>query len=294
MLTVQTAALLGAELSRARADRRPRAGARVAFVPTMGALHAGHLALVAEARRRAAVVVMSIFVNPLQFGPGEDFARYPRDGEGDAAKARAAGVDVLFTPDVTQLYPREPRVRVVPGPLADRWEGAVRPGHFAGVLTVVAKLFHMVQPDVAVFGQKDVQQAALVRAMVADLDFPLELVVAPTVREADGLALSSRNVYLSAVERASARRIPEALAAAERSFAAGERRADVLLGAVDTVLSTDPGLVPDYVALADPDTLEPVATAGHGSVLMAAVRAGRTRLLDNVTLGDARYATGLG
>ncbi len=293
MLTVTTAAALRAELARAREDARVLGGGRVAFVPTMGALHAGHLALVAEARRRGDVVAMSIFVNPLQFGPGEDFARYPRDAKGDAAKARDAGVDLLFAPEPAEVYPREPRARVVPGAMADRWEGAVRPGHFAGVLTVVAKLFHLVQPDVAVFGQKDAQQAALVRAMVRDLDFPLEVVVAPTVREPDGLALSSRNVYLSADERRSARRIPEALAAVERAFAAGERRADRLLDAARRVLAQEPALAPDYVALADPETLDPADAAERGTLAMAAVRAGRTRLLDNVVLGESAYGTGL-
>ncbi len=289
MLTATTAAELRAALARARAT----GGSRVAFVPTMGALHAGHLALVDEARRQGDVVTMSVFVNPLQFAPHEDLARYPRDPAGDVAKAAGRGVDVLFTPAPEQIYPREPRVRVVPGTMADRWEGAVRPGHFAGVLTVVAKLFHLVQPDVAVFGQKDAQQAALVRAMARDLDFPLEVVVAPTVREADGLALSSRNVYLSADERARARRIPEALAAVERRFEAGERRAPALLDAANTVLRQEPDLVPDYVGLADPDTLGPVDEAACGTLCMAAVRAGRTRLLDNVVLGERAFGTGL-
>lgn len=295
MLTVSTAAELRAALARLRAGAQPLGpgAGRIAFVPTMGALHAGHLALVDEARRRGGVVAMSIFVNPLQFGPAEDFARYPRDAEGDAAKARSRGVDLLFTPSVDVLYPREPRVRVAPGAMADRWEGAVRPGHFAGVLTVVAKLFHLVGPDVAVFGQKDAQQAALVRAMARDLDFPLEVVVAPTVREPDGLALSSRNVYLSADERARARCIPQALAAAERAFDAGERRADALLAAARAVLAREPELVPDYVALADPDTLEPVDAAAPGTLAMLAVRAGRTRLLDNVVLGEPAFGTGL-
>jgi pantoate--beta-alanine ligase len=236
---------------------------------------------------------MSVFVNPLQFGPAEDFARYPRDAEGDAAKARERGVDVLFTPAPAEVYPREPRARVVPGAMADRWEGAVRPGHFAGVLTVVAKLFHLVSPDVAVFGQKDAQQAALVRAMVADLDFPVDVVVAPTVREPDGLALSSRNVYLSVDERARARRIPQALAAAERAFAAGERSAAALVAAARAVLAREPDLVPDYMALADPETLEPVDVARPGTLAMLAARSGRTRLLDNVVLGEAAYGTGL-
>ena len=293
MLTVTAAADLRAELARAREDARVLGDGRVAFVPTMGALHAGHLSLVAEAKARADLVTMSVFVNPLQFGPGEDFARYPRDAERDSALAREAGVDLLFLPAVTELYPGEPRVRVVPGPMADRWEGAVRPGHFAGVLTVVAKLFHLVQADVAVFGQKDAQQAALVRAMVDDLNFPLDVVVAPTVRESDGLALSSRNVYLSRDERARARRIPQALAAAEALFAGGERRGPALLAAVAGVLDSEPELAADYVGLADPGTLEPVDVAVPGTLLIAAVRAGRTRLLDNVVLGDARYGTGL-
>jgi pantoate--beta-alanine ligase len=293
VLTVTTAAELRAELARAREDGRVLGGGRVAYVPTMGALHAGHLSLVAEARRRADLVAMSIFVNPLQFGPGEDFARYPRDLAADSAAAAAAGVDLMFAPGVAELYPREPRVRVVPGAMADRWEGAVRPGHFAGVLTVVAKLFHLVAPDVAVFGQKDAQQAALVRAMVRDLDFPLEVVVAPTVRERDGLALSSRNVYLGADDRARARCIPESLAAVERAFGAGERRAAALLDAARGVLAREPDLVPDYVAIVDPDTLDPVEQAERGTLALAAVRAGRTRLLDNVVLGEPAFGTGL-
>src|SRR5919199_779331 len=184
----------------------------------MGYLHDGHLRLVDEARRRTQFVVLSIFVNPLQFGPSEDFARYPRDADGDAEKARERGVDLLFAPTLDEMYPRPPEVRVVPGALADEWEGAVRPGHFAGVLTVVAKLFNIVQPDVAVFGQKDFQQATLIRAMVRDLDVPLELVVAPTVRGPDGLAMSSRNAYLSPDERQRALSLSRALAAVARAY----------------------------------------------------------------------------
>src|SRR5919199_4108288 len=168
-------------------------GLRVGFVPTMGALHEGHLRLVDEARARTGFVVMSIFVNPLQFGPAEDFTRYPRDVEGDSAKAAARGVDLLFAPTVEEMYGGPRAVGVVPIALHERWEGAVRPGHFTGVFTVVAKLFNIVRPDVAVFGQKDVQQATLVRAMVRDLDIPISIVVAPTTREPDGLAMSSRN-----------------------------------------------------------------------------------------------------
>jgi pantoate--beta-alanine ligase len=259
----------------------------------MGALHDGHLSLVDEARRRADTVVMSVFVNPLQFAPGDDFARYPRDPDGDAAKAAGRGVDLFFTPDVAELYPREPRVRAVPGPIADRWEGAVRPGHFAGVLTVVAKLLHAVEPDLAVFGQKDAQQVAVVRAMLEDLDFATELVVVPTAREEDGLARSSRNVYLDAEQRGRAAAIPAALASLERRFAAGETAADALAAAVAAELFARGGLTPDYVAITDAATLEPVAHAGPGTLVMVAARVGPTRLLDTITLGEPRYGTGL-
>lgn len=289
MLTVTTTHDLRAELAR----RRERAGTRVALVPTMGALHEGHLALVDEARRRAGVVVMSVFVNPLQFAPTDDFAKYPRDAAGDAAKAAARGVDVLFTPDAAELYPREPRVRVVPGAVADRWEGAVRPGHFAGVLTVVAKLLHLAEPDVAVFGQKDAQQVAVVRAMFEDLDFPAELVVVPTEREADGLARSSRNVYLGAEERRRAAAIPQALACAERLFAGGETSARVLADAIAGELARRGGLTADYVAITDPATLEPVERATRGTLVMVAARVGPTRLLDTVVLGEPRFGTRL-
>lgn len=290
MLTVATGRELRAELARRRGGAA--GGTRVACVPTMGALHEGHLALVDEARRRADVVVMSIFVNPLQFAPTDDFARYPRDPAGDAAKAEARGVDVLFTPDVAELYPREPRVRVVPGPVADRWEGAVRPGHFAGVLTVVAKLFHLLRPDVAVFGQKDAQQVAVVRAMLEDLDFGIELAVVPTAREADGLARSSRNVYLDASTRRRAAAIPHTLAAMERAFARGERSADALARlATHELRAAD--LTADYVAVTDPGTLEPVDRVEPGTLVMVAARVGPTRLLDTIVLGDARYGTGL-
>jgi pantoate--beta-alanine ligase len=196
-----------AEVREAVGEVRAR-GRRIGFVPTMGYLHEGHLRLVDEARRHADLVVMSIFVNPLQFGPAEDLARYPRDLDGDAAKASARGVDLLFAPDGAEIYPEQPRVVVTPRALAARWEGAARPGHFEGVLTVVAKLLNIVQPHVAVFGQKDIQQALLVRAMVEDLDIPVEIVVAPTVREPDGLAMSSRNSYLDAPSRERARARP--------------------------------------------------------------------------------------
>jgi len=271
---------------RATLDAERRRGRRIGFVPTMGFLHEGHLRLVDEARRRADVIVMSIFVNPLQFGPTEDLARYPRDIEGDAAKAETRGVDVLFVPDDAEVYPHPPRVVVTPRTLAKRWEGAARPGHFEGVLTVVAKLFNMVQPDVAVFGQKDVQQATLVRAMVADLDMPLEIVVTPTVREADGLAMSSRNAYLDGPSRQRALSLSGALRAVERAFQSGERNANALETIARRQLTESGVTDVDYVAIADPTSLEPVAQAAPGTVVALAARIGRTRLIDNVILGS--------
>ena len=262
-----------------------RGGRRLGFVPTMGALHAGHLALVAAARTRADAVVLSVFVNPLQFGPGEDFARYPRDLPRDTGLAERAGVDVLWAPAPDAMYPEPPRVTVQPGPAGERLEGAVRPGHFAGVLTVVAKLFHAVEPDVAIFGRKDFQQAALIRRMVRDLGFPVEIVVAPTVREPDGLAMSSRNAYLDAGARAAAAALSRALATAVEAFRAGERGGTALSGRARRVLEAEPGVAIDYVACVAPDTVEPVEAVDGTSVLALAARVGGTRLIDNVVLG---------
>ena len=281
MQTVERIAELRAAVSRARAS-----GARIGFVPTMGFLHEGHLALVDEAKRRAQFVVLSIFVNPLQFAPTEDLSRYPRDAVGDAVKTAARGVDLLFTPGVDEMYPRERRVDVVPRALHARWEGAVRPGHFAGVLTVVAKLLNIVQPDVTVFGQKDVQQATLIRAMVEDLDFASEIVVAPTTRETDGLAMSSRNSYLSAAERGSATVLSRALFAMRDAFRHGERRAESLITTGRVVIDGQRVAAIDYLAIADPATLEPVEEADERSVAMIAARIGKTRLIDNVVLGQ--------
>jgi len=262
-----------------------RAGRRLGFVPTMGALHAGHLALVADARTRADAVVLSVFVNPLQFGPGEDFARYPRDLPRDSGLAERAGVDVLWAPAPDAMYPEPPRVTVQPGPAGERLEGAVRPGHFAGVLTVVAKLLHAVEPDVAIFGRKDFQQAALIRRMVRDLGFPVEIVVAPTVREPDGLAMSSRNAYLDAGARAAAAALSRALATAVEAFRAGERGGTALSACARRVLEAEPGVAIDYVACVAPDTVEPVEAVNGTSVLALAARVGGTRLIDNVVLG---------
>lgn len=262
------------------------AGDRIALVPTMGALHAGHLALVAEARRRAGRVVMSLFVNPLQFGPNEDFQRYPRNLERDAGLAEQAGVDLLYLPSVATMYPPDSDTRVVPGILAERWEGEVRPGHFVGVLTVVAKFFHQVQPDLAVFGQKDIQQLTLVRRMVADLDLPIEIVMLPTVRESDGLALSSRNAYLDPVAREQARAVSQALFAAREAWNRGERKAEQLRTMVFSVLQAVPTIQVQYLAIVDPIMLQAVETAGVGTIIAVAVRVGTTRLIDNIILGQ--------
>jgi pantoate--beta-alanine ligase len=274
-----------ADLRRWVRDARA-AGGRIALVPTMGFLHEGHLRLVDEARRHADRVVMSIFVNPLQFGPAEDLARYPRDLPRDRALAAARGTDALFVPTVAVMYPPGSEIRVVPGATADRWEGAARPGHFEGVLTVVAKLFHLVEPDVACFGRKDIQQATLVRQMVRDLDWRLEIVVVPTAREPDGLALSSRNAYLDADHRKRAVVLSAALRAAHDAFRSGERDAAVLLGTVRRVLATEPTVKLEYVAIAEPATLAPVETVDADTVVALAARLGRTRLIDNIILGQ--------
>jgi pantoate--beta-alanine ligase len=267
--------------------RAARAGGRrIALVPTMGYLHEGHLRLVDEARRRADTVVMSVFVNPLQFGPSEDLASYPRDLARDRALAEARGVEALFAPGVAVMYPPGSEIRVIPGPTADRWEGAARPGHFAGVLTVVAKLFHLVEPDLATFGRKDIQQAVLVRQMVRDLDWPLEIVVVPTVREADGLALSSRNAYLDAEQRRQALALSGALRAAHEAFVAGERRASALAAVVRRRLDLEPAVTVEYIAIAEPRGLAPVETAEAETVVALAGRVGRTRLIDNIILGE--------
>ena len=260
-------------------------GRSIGFVPTMGALHEGHLALVDAARTLSDVTVMSIFVNPLQFAPSEDLSRYPRPVERDDAVAAARGVDVLFRPDATTMYGEGPReILVTPGDLADRWEGAVRPGHFAGVLTVVAKLFNIVQPDVAVFGQKDIQQVTLVRRMIRDLDFPITLHVAPTVREADGLAMSSRNAYLDATERQSATALSRALRAVTDAWRAGTTDARALRDIATSTIAAVPGVVADYIAIVDAEALLPVDTVPEGTVVAIAARVGTTRLIDNVIL----------
>jgi len=276
MEIVRTVAAMRAATEAARA-----AGRRVGFVPTMGYLHEGHLSLVRAARERADVVVVSIFVNPTQFGPGEDLSRYPRDLERDVAMLTGEGVDLVFAPEAAEIYPEGARTFVEVEGLSDRLEGASRPGHFRGVATVVTKLFEIVRPHVAVFGQKDAQQALVIRRMVRDLRIDVEIVVGPTRRDDDGVALSSRNVYLSADERKAARAIPRALAAARTAWERGERDARKIVATARAVLDAEPLLRLDYLALVDADTLDPVERAGGEMLLAVAVFAGKTRLIDN-------------
>ena len=264
---------------------RKKKGKRIGFVPTMGALHEGHLTLVDAARSRADVVVMSIFVNPLQFAPHEDLARYPRDLDRDTSLAKARGVHAIFTPSVDTMYPPGAEIRVIPGETGARWEGKMRPGHFTGVLTVVAKLLHLVEPHLAVFGQKDIQQAVLIRRMVEDLNWNLELMIVPTVREPDGLALSSRNVYLDSDGRAKATRLSAALQRAHQAYRAGERKASVLQREMETILEVHPDISVEYIAIVDPDHMKPVVTAEDDTIVALAARIGTTRLIDNIALG---------
>jgi pantoate--beta-alanine ligase len=258
------------------------AGRRIALVPTMGALHEGHRELIRHARRMpgAGVVAVSIFVNPLQFGPTEDLARYPRPLEADLQICRDEGVELVFAPGVDDMYPAGATTTTVdPGPIGSELEGAVRPGHFAGVLTVVAKLFHIVTPDLAFFGEKDYQQLVLITKMVADLNFPLAVVGVPTVREPDGLALSSRNVYLSAEQRPLAATLQRALA---EGAGVSARGAEAVLARARAVLDAEPGIAVDYLELRDPD-LGPDPRVGRARLLVAA-RLGTTRLIDNVAV----------
>ena len=265
-----------------RAERKR--GHRVGFIPTMGFLHEGHMRLVDRAKERTDRVVLSIFVNPLQFAAGEDYNTYPRDLARDRKLASERGVDCFFVPDTAALYPGAPLVRLHAGPMAETLEGAARPGHFDGVLTVLAKLFHLVEPDIAVFGRKDFQQAMLVRRMVADLDFAPEIDLAPTVRELDGLALSSRNSYLTADERRAALAVSRALRAIEQAWRGGQADPAALARRGMEVLRA-PGVVPEYVALVGED-LRPVSRADARTVVAVAAAVGRVRLIDNVVLGE--------
>lgn len=280
---ITSAATLRARLNRAR-----RAGHRVAFVPTMGYLHEGHLSLMRLARQRAELLVTSIFVNPTQFAPGEDLASYPRDLDRDVLLCQRVGADVVFAPSAEVMYPSGAQTIVRVTEMTQGLCGASRPTHFQGVATIVAKLFNLVQPDLAVFGEKDYQQLAVIRRMVRDLNFPIEIVGGPIVREDDGLAMSSRNVYLSSEQRAQAPALHAALQRCAALVARGERDGAALLAAARATIEAQPLARVDYIELVDPDHLTPITTVGAGGAVMAlAVFFGDTRLIDNKHLDVA-------
>jgi pantoate--beta-alanine ligase len=263
-------------------------GDDIGFVPTMGALHAGHDSLVVRARKENRRVIASVFVNPAQFGPHEDFDAYPRPFEADRARLEQLGVDAVFHPSVDQIYPAAFKTRVYPGPLAEVLEGKIRPGHFAGVLTVVLKLFNLTQPKRAYFGQKDFQQVVLVRQLVRDFNLPIRIVACPTIREPGGLAISSRNAYLKPGERAAAPAIHRAIDAAANAFDSGTTNPAELESVARSILDGAPELTIEYVAVVDDTTLRTPERAIPGSVLAVAVKLGSTRLIDNVVLGAKR------
>ncbi|MBB5573433.1 MULTISPECIES: pantoate--beta-alanine ligase [Rhizobium] len=281
METISTIAALRERLSAYR-----KAGKSIGLVPTMGYLHAGHMELVARARAENDIVVVSIFVNPLQFGANEDLTKYPRDLERDSTMLRDGKVHFLFAPTVADMYPRRMETLVDVPKLGMELEGAVRPGHFSGVATVVTKLFNIVQPDSAYFGEKDYQQVVIIRRMVDDLAQPVRVVPVPTVRDADGLALSSRNVYLSKKERAAAVIVPKALAEAERLYAEGADDPAAFEAALRAFIANEPLATPEVAAVCHPETLEPLTRLQGQPILVALfVRIGATRLLDNRVIG---------
>lgn len=288
MRVVRTIPELRAAVKAARDE-----GVRVGFVPTMGFLHEGHAALIRHSKQRCGFTVVSIFVNPTQFGPTEDFASYPRDLEADQGLCLRMGVDLLFIPEASEIYPTGFSTFVEPGPLGDLLCGHFRPGHFRGVATVVAKLFNLVLPDLAFFGQKDLQQTAVLRRMVKDLGMPVELAVVRTIREPDGLAMSSRNTYLDAQQRTRALCIHRGLSAAEDAFCRGTRETQALLAcALDHLLDVDDL---QYCELVDLQTLEPrTGTLERPAALAVAAYVGRTRLIDNVILATPDQAAALG
>lgn len=269
-----------AEMQAASHELR-RSGSVLGFVPTMGALHEGHLSLIRRVRAECEVVTASIFVNPLQFGPHEDFARYPRSFEEDCRLLEAEGVDLLFAPEVAEMYPPGAVTTVTVFEIGNRLDGSSRPGHFAGVATVVAKLFNTVRPHRAYFGQKDAAQLAVLRQMVRDLNFDVEIVGCAIVRDADGLALSSRNKYLSAEERRHALVLRRALLRMERMVAEGERQSDALIQEGRRIIQAEPGVRLDYLAIIDANTLIPVTSIESGTLVAVAAYVGSTRLIDN-------------
>jgi pantoate--beta-alanine ligase len=266
-------------------ERLRREGVKIGFVPTMGALHEGHRALIRAARLKCDGLIVSIFVNPTQFAPTEDLATYPRPIEKDRALCRAEGVDVCFEPAAAAMYPRGFQTTVTVPAIARRWEGESRPHHFAGVATVVTKLFGIVRPHVALFGQKDYQQSALVRQLVRDLNLGVEIIIRPTVRERDGLALSSRNVYLSTEERRIAPIFFHALHAGRQAIDTGMTDAKSVLAIMQKIIAGAPAIEIDYLAVCDPATLEPLTRIDRQAVLLGAVRLGSVRLIDNVLAG---------
>jgi pantoate--beta-alanine ligase len=277
--TIRTIAWMKEAARQARAESRI-----IGFVPTMGALHAGHTALVQRAKQECAPVVASIFVNPKQFGPNEDFTKYPRAVESDSEKFSAAGVDALFLPDASEIYPTGFRTYVTVEGLSDRLEGRSRPGHFRGVATVVMKLLEIVQPNFAYFGRKDAQQVRIISQMARDLNLDTEIVVCPIVREPDGLALSSRNAYLNAEERRAATVLHRALEAARADLAAGARDALQLQSTIRRVLEAEPLAAVDYVQIVDADAFEPVTRIARPCYALLAVFVGKTRLIDNLCI----------
>jgi len=264
-----------------------RDGKKLGFVPTMGALHEGHLSLVRASKSRCDVTAVSIFVNPLQFGPAEDLDKYPRSLERDAELLEALGVDLLFVPGVDEMYPRGAKTYVLVEELSDKLDGASRPGHFRGVATVVAKLFEIVRPDYSFFGQKDAAQVAVLRKMVNDLNLDVELVVCPIVREQDGLAMSSRNAYLMPEQRQQALVLHRSLMRVQAAADAGERDTGKLIEVGKQVIAEESGARLDYFAIVDPDTLEPVADVSRGALVAVAAYVGATRLIDNILLTGA-------
>jgi pantoate--beta-alanine ligase len=263
----------------ARANRQ-----RLGLVPTMGALHEGHLSLVRAAKAQCGAVAVSLFVNPTQFGPTEDLAKYPRQFERDRALLEKEGVDILFAPSVDEMYRKGEATWVMVEGLSDKLDGRSRPGHFRGVTTVVAKLLHILEPDVAFFGQKDAAQVAVIRRFVRDLNFPVEIAVCPIVREPDGLAMSSRNAYLNPEERQRALVLQRSLREAEKQFCTGEKSAAKLIAAARNILAQEPQVRLDYFEIVDPDTLDPVEQVTSKALVAAAAYVGQTRLIDNVVL----------
>jgi pantoate--beta-alanine ligase len=261
-----------------------RSGKRVGFVPTMGALHPGHISLVRAARERTDVVVASIFVNPTQFGPNEDFSKYPRTLEKDSAMLAAEKTDYIFSPSVEEMYPKDATTWVDVEGLSGKLDGRSRPGHFRGVTTVVSKLFNIVQPDLAFFGQKDAAQVAVIRKMVRDLNFPVHIVVCPIVRESDGLAMSSRNAYLTPEQRKQALVLSRSLKRVESLAGQGETFSDRLTVAGKQTIAEEPSVRLDYFEVVSPDTLDPVADVKQGALIAVAAHVGNTRLIDNLLL----------